>query len=165
MSAGGAGAGNSLASEDAIATLHRAGVLVQQQLTPKASQDVETPPSLRSGASAKFLGNVVGSYASTPHLNCPESIKHGGSTWHVFNAGVKSWTSQDHAADVFDTIKGDVQDERGHFLVRCRVCTLAGHTAAYILRGGKSSNAWRHFENFVTWRRQGTCSGVDTPPS
>ena len=40
-------------------------------------------------------------------------------------------------------------------MVRCRVCALYGHRATYILRGGKSSNAWRHVENFATSAQAG----------
>jgi len=155
MSAGGGGAGGSLASADAVAPLHPDGVFIQQQLTTPASQDVDDPLSLRSGAPADVLASVVGTYAPTPHLKFPESITHGGSTWHVLKAGEKSWTSKDHAADVFDTFQGDEQDQRGYFVVRCRVCALSGHTATNILRGGKSSNAWRHFENFANSAQAG----------
>ena len=32
-------------------------------------------------------------------------------------------------------------------MVRCRVCALTGVSSCYLLRNGKSSNAWRHFKN------------------
>jgi len=107
MSACGGGAGGSLASEDIVAALHPTGVLIQQQLTSPASQHVDDRPSLRSEASADFLASVVGTYAPTTHLNCPESINHGGSTWHVLKALEKSLTSQDRAADFLNTFKGE----------------------------------------------------------
>jgi len=87
MSAGGGGAGGSLASEDAVAPLHLVGLLIQKQLTPPASQDVDVLHSLRSRASADFLASVVGTYAPTPHLNYLGSINNGGSSWHVLKAG------------------------------------------------------------------------------
>ena len=87
MSAGGCGAGGSLASEDAVAPLHPAGLRIQKQLRPPASQDVDVLPSLRSRASADFLASVVGTYAPTPHLSYLGSINSGGSTWHVLKAG------------------------------------------------------------------------------
>jgi len=107
MTAGGGRPGVLLASEDAVAPLHSAGVLIQQQLAPPALQDVDDPPSLRSGASADFLASVVGTNAPTPHLNFPESINHGGSTWHVLKAGERGWTSHDRAADLFDTFQDE----------------------------------------------------------
>jgi len=49
----------------------------------------------------------------------------------------KSWTPRDHSSDFFDTFKRDGGDTGGDFVVRFRVCAIDGHTATYVLRGGK----------------------------
>ena len=60
--------------------------------------------------------------------------------------GDKAWTKEPKADHFFDTLHGSGEEQRGHFVVRCRVCALEGVTTTYMLRRGKSSNAWKHFD-------------------
>jgi len=69
-----------------------------------------------------------------------------GQEWLPLQAGGKSWTKDPKADLFFDTFNGVSEDQRGHFVVRCRVCALEGTTSTYLLCGGKSSNAWKHFD-------------------
>ncbi|OSX77238.1 hypothetical protein BU14_0154s0014 [Porphyra umbilicalis] len=115
--------------EDEIAPVRRAGALLQQQLTPPSSPEADDPDSSSSARTTTFLEGIVGSYVPSGALSCPSTVIHGGETWHA--------------------IKGDGGAQGGDFVVRCRICAIDGRTATYVLRGGKSSNAWRHFENYA----------------
>jgi len=135
--------------EDEIAPVRRAGALLQQQLTPPSSPEADDPDSSSSARTTTFLEGIVGSYVPSGALSCPSTVIHGGETWHAIKVGEKSWTSQGHSSGFFDTFKGDGGAQGGDFVVRCRICAIDGRTATYVLRGGKSSNAWRHFENYA----------------
>jgi len=139
----------SSASKDVLAM---AGVPVgatQGQLTPPCSQETDGPTSSTPAGATDFLSSIVGQYIPTPRLACLESIVHAGKTWTAIDIGSKGWSKQDHSAGFFDTLEGGDQDQRGHLVVRCRVCAFAGSTSTYDLRGGTSSNAWGHFDNFA----------------
>ena len=136
-------------SEDEIAPVRRSSALLQQQLTPPSSQEADDPASSSSERTTTFLEGIVGPFVPTGALSCPPTVIHGGKMWHAIKVGEKSWTSQGHSSGFFDTLQGDRGAHGGDFVVRCRVCAIDGHTATYILRGGKSSNAWRHFENYA----------------
>jgi len=69
-----------------------------------------------------------------------------GQEWLPVKDGGKAWTKDPKADLFFNTFDGVAEDQRGHFVVRCRVCALEGTTSTYLLRGGKSSNAWKHFD-------------------
>jgi len=133
--------------EDEIAPVRHSGALLLQQLTPPSSQGADESASSSSGRTTTFLEGILGSYVPTEALSCPPTVIHGGETWHAIKVGETSWTSQGHSSDFFDTFKGDGGAQGGDLVVRCRVCAIDGHTATYVLRSGKSSNAWRHFEN------------------
>ena len=60
--------------------------------------------------------------------------------------GGKAWTKGPKAEYFFDTLHGSGEERRGHFVVRCRVCALEGVTTTSMLRRGKSSNVWKHFD-------------------
>jgi len=137
------------ASKDVLALSGVSAGATQGQLTSPSSQETDGPTSSTPAGATDFLSSIVGQYASTPRLACPESIVHAEKTWTAIDIGSKGWSKQDHAAGFFDTFEGGDKDQRGHFVVRCRVRALAGSTSTYVLRGGKSSNAWEHFDNFA----------------
>jgi len=91
------------------------------------------------------LATVVGPYASTPSPTCPERIMRSGQEWLPVKDGSKAWTKDPKADLFFNTSDGFAEDQKGRFVVRCRVCALEGTTSTYLLCGGKSSNAWKHF--------------------
>jgi len=109
--------------------------------------DEGEPASSRASGSGDFLASIIGTYPSTPALQCPASVTHKGALWHPLKDGDKTWTSRAHAHHFWDSFNGNGDDQRGHFVVRCRVCALGGVSSCYLLRNGKSSNAWRHFNN------------------
>jgi len=139
----------SSASKDVLALSGVPVGATQGQLTPPSSQETDGPTSSTPAGATDFLSSIVGQYIPTPRLACLESIVHAGKTWTAIDIGSKGWSKQDHAAGFFDTLEGGDQDQRGHFVARCRVCAFAGSTSTYVLRGGKSSNAWGHFDNFA----------------
>jgi len=121
-----------------------------EQLRPlsgsQPSDEEEAPPSQTTASDVDVLAPVVGPYAPTPALACPSRLIHGGQEWLPVQDGGKAWTKEPEADHFFDTLHGSGEDQRGHFVVRCRVCALEGVTTTYMLRRGKSSNAWKHFD-------------------
>jgi len=110
------------------------------------SDEEEAPPSQTTASDVDVLTSVIGPYAPTPALACPAPLIHGGQEWLPVQDGGKAWTKEPKANHFFDTLHGSGEDQRGHFVVRCRACSLEGVTTTYMLRRGKSSNAWKHFD-------------------
>jgi len=112
------------------------------------------------------LATEVGLSASTPSLTCPERIMRSGQEWLPVKDGGKAWTKDPKADLFFNTSDGFAEDQRGHFVVRCRVCAQQATTSTYLLRGGKSINAWKHFDlvagsrlsSGTQWSRDGAVS-------
>jgi len=123
--------------EDEISPVRHTGALPQQQLTPASSQEAAEPASSSSGRTTTSFERIVGSHLSTEALCCPLTVTHGGEKWHAIKVDEQSWTPQDDSSDFFDTFKRDGGDTWGDFVVRFRVCAIDGHTATYVLRGGK----------------------------
>ena len=120
-----------------------------QQRLPSGSQlteEEDDSPSQTASADVDVLAAVVGPYSPTPALACPVRLMHTGQEWLPVQGGGQSWTKEPKADHFFDTFTGTGDDQRGHFVVRCRVCALEGATTTYLLSGGKSSNAWKHFD-------------------
>jgi len=109
------------------------------------SDEEEAPPSQTTASDVDVLASVVGPYAPTPALACPSRLIHGGQEWLPVQDGGNAWTKEPKADHFFDTLHGSGEDQRGHFVVRCRDCALEGVTTTYMLRRGQSSNAWKHF--------------------
>jgi len=110
---------------------------MQQQRTLTRSQETDETASSSSGRTETFLEGIVGAYVPTEDLSCPHTVTHVGETWHVIKVGENSWTFQVPLSDFFDTFKGDGGAQGGALVVRCRLCAIDGHTATYVLRGGK----------------------------
>jgi len=100
-----------------------------------------------ASGSGEFLSSVISTYPSTPAVQYPGSVTHKGALWHPLKDGDKTWTSRAHAHQFWDTFTGDGEDQRGPFVELYRVCALRGISSCYLLRNGKSSNAWRHLNN------------------
>jgi len=121
---------------------------VRQRLPLGSPLDDEEDPPITAAPPVALddLAAVVGPYASTPSLACPESIMRSGQEWLPLPASGKSWTKDPKADLFFDMFNGVLDDRRGHFVVQCRACALEETTSTYLLRGGKSSSAWKHFD-------------------
>jgi len=94
------------------------------QLTEKEDDS----PSQTASADVDVLAAVVGPYSPTPALAFPVRLMHTGQEWLPVQGGGQSWTKEPKADNFFDTFTGTGDDQRGHFVVRCRVCALEGAT-------------------------------------
>jgi len=93
----------SSASEDVPALSGVPAGATQGQLTPPSSQETDGPTSSTPSGATDFLSSIVGQYAPTPPLACPERIVHAGKTWSAIDICSKGWSKQDHAAGFFHT--------------------------------------------------------------
>ena len=121
---------------------------VQQRLPLGSPLENEEDPPITAAppVALGYLSAGVGPYASTPSLACPERNMRSGQEWLPLQAGGKSWTKDPKANLFLDTFNGGSEHQRGLFVVLRHVCTLEGTTSMYLFRGGKSSNAWQHFD-------------------
>lgn len=100
-----------------------------------------------STSASSQLAAVVRLFPIAFVLACPSAVMHGGQSWQLNKTDGKRWTTQAHADLIFDTFTGDSPAQQGHCAVRCRECAEGGQTSTHLLRGGRSSNAWRHFDS------------------
>jgi len=111
-------------SEVALLPSSRSTAAAVQQRLPLGSplDDEENPPATAAPPVAlDDIAAVVGRYASSPFLACPERIKRSSQEWIPLQAGGKSWTKDPRADVFFDTFNGVSEDHRGHSEVQCRV--------------------------------------------
>jgi len=130
--------------EDEVAPGGRGVALVQTPTPPEGSQD-ESAGVLASAAVSEEFVATIGPYTASILLSFTTRIFHARAAWYPHRSGEKCWTTRPHAKDMWDTFTGTEDGQRGHFVVRCRVCALVGVTETYNHKHGKSSNAWRHY--------------------
>jgi len=127
----------------------RGVALVQTPTPPQRSQDESADVLAFAACGQDLLATIIGPYTASSLSSSPTRIFHAGATWYPHKSGEKCWTTRPFANDLWDTFTGTEDGQRGHFVVRCRVCALVGVTATYYLKHGKSSNAWRHYGNIL----------------